>query len=1478
MPKFLDDIIISSGGHIVPSADSTVDIGNTSSLDFRTLYIREIDIHNQRFRLDYSGTIARLQDHSSVGDGFQFLHLGTEILRLGNGTSTTATFAGDVRLPASGKLYLWTGHNANYLMYDEWVASASSGMTIQNSAATGEIYLKSGNALTLTLDDSQNATFAGDVNVGGFTDSGTSALNLRAGGEHDTKLGLFESSENYGFSLNYDGGDNRLYIKRHDNSAGGTAVLSFQRYDDIAHFAGNVNFSSNKGLTWAGSHSVRVESNILKMAASSGIQLQNNTTVIGNLTIPEYIYHTSDSNTLIGFPGNDRVILHAGGNSNLELVSNGVAIRYNGGTKLQTVSAGVDISGNLTTSATATFNSSHTSIITTGSGTSHTQGAIQLRSGTTDTPSARGQGVFMFNEGKDTTWYMGTRYQNADEWQVGRATGTSVNTEGAQDANAFLQIDNAGNATFAGGLTVAGNTVKGYATGTRTINSTSYTMIGTVDGDRLASVIELTLTGTSNNVVIGASFEITVMHSQDIFVKSMNGDYKDIKIKITSNNNEDFSIEAMHTATATDTPLEVCIFPKAGETCVVTGTDPGYSGLEHEHTAFEGTCFSANDNSNTGHRVLVNGELEASALDINGNADISGTLDVAGVATLANVGYLGDGLGSVQYTLKSANNGTGTIDFGDVADVNIGRLQYNHVNDSFLIRTNNATALTLDSSQKATFAGDLTVTGTDIRTGSSNGLDLGDDSSILTIGRTNEIWTQQDVDADATLYLNYRGYNAASSRFRSFDIRDGKAGQIALFNGTDKSTTFGGGLTIPDYINHASDSGTKFGFSANDTFVVRTGGAVRLTVNDTAATFAGELEATSLDINGNADISGTLTGGRVFAKSYYQGATTVGFLIETSIVTNNYAMIHGTIKLEQFNNSTFQTIEFSATLLNNGSITTKAGVANIAITIKLFNYNSVWYIWVPQTTTYTTCTAYVSTANSYQGQIESFNEVVSVQGGAVPSSGVTNSTDLVALVKATTAYVDAKTWNGNDITSGVVASAYLDSDTMHLGVNQTVTNHKKFSDDKYITFGDGNDMRIFHDTSGAGPVNRINSAIALKIADQQSASVTIGKEDSSSGAGDATDVVIANKLTVNGDFVAKGEMIIETTTNLAIKDSVITVNDGSTGTPSEGDDIGIMFERGNAGNVFMGWDESIDKFIFVQTDTDAQAATGLPTNGLVYSTEGANMLTLLAGSFQAISEMTIAGNNVLHTASGTNTFPTLNQNTTGSSGSCTGNALTASSATIASKVTINSGFSGTYPMLVEVESSGIIYNNTNVTFNGTSNTLTSPIFAGNLTGNVTGNVTGNTSGSSGSCTGNAASVTNGVYTTGDQSIAGKKTFTGPTTLEQTLFYDKSAGSLDTTGFACAGLSSGGNGASATFVFECGGGAGNSYQRIVYNCWSVQGTWNTSKSVDEGGNKFDVTASANGSTITFTFKSRSGTQYYTPRVHVQAMGQSIVTTY
>jgi hypothetical protein len=112
-----------------------------------------------------------------------------------------------------------------------------------------------------------------------------------------------------------------------------------------------------------------------------------------------------------------------------------------------------------------------------------------------------------------------------------------------------------------------------------------------------------------------------------------------------------------------------------------------------------------------------------------------------------------------------------------------------------------------------------------------------------------------------------------------------------------------------------------------------------------------------------------------------------------------------------------------------------------------------------------------------------------------------------------------------------------------------------------------------------------------------------------------------------------------------------------------------------------------------------------------------------------------------------------------------------------------------------------------------------------------------------------------------------------------ITYHKSAGSLDTTGYAVAGLTSypTGNGASAGFTFTCFGHTGK-YQKIVYSCYNAAGTWNTQKVIDEGTNDFDVVASANGSTVTFTFKSRSGTKNYTPRVSVEAFGSSINNTY
>jgi hypothetical protein len=140
------------------------------------------------------------------------------------------------------------------------------------------------------------------------------------------------------------------------------------------------------------------------------------------------------------------------------------------------------------------------------------------------------------------------------------------------------------------------------------INSSTYTMIATVNGDNLASIIQMTMTGTSANVVFACTFDITVNHSQDIHVKSMNGDYTEVTLRITSNNNEDYSIEAKHNGSTTTT-AEVCIFPLADEIITPTTTDPGYTGAEYEHTAVEGWRFGGEDGNVESSNVVVDGNV-----------------------------------------------------------------------------------------------------------------------------------------------------------------------------------------------------------------------------------------------------------------------------------------------------------------------------------------------------------------------------------------------------------------------------------------------------------------------------------------------------------------------------------------------------------------------------------------------------------------------------------------------------------------------------------------------------------------------------------------------------------------------------------------------------------------------------------------------------------------------------------------------------
>jgi hypothetical protein len=210
-------------------------------------------------------------------------------------------------------------------------------------------------------------------------------------------------------------------------------------------------------------------------------------------------------------------------------------------------------------------------------------------------------------------------------------------------------------------------------------------------------------------------------------------------------------------------------------------------------------------------------------------------------------------------------------------------------------------------------------------------------------------------------------------------------------------------------------------------------------------------------------------------------------------------------------------------------------------------------------------------------------------------------------------------------------------------------------------------------------------------------------------------------------------------------------------------------------------------------------------------------------------------------AAGTPTFravvaadiPTLNQNTTGSSASCTGNAATA---TTASNATTAGGFTpsataGTANRIVVADSGGYINNNY---FNSTDNVATGMTYVmGKFGDNYLRSATAatvatfisgqtmNISGSSTSCSGNAATATTATNVSGGTASVTTLTTSSTVTLNggtaNTIPYLNASKVLTTGNLSYNGASSGASYSGATYLgfYQIASDASSSVYRAIY---------------------------------------------------------------
>ena len=129
--------------------------------------------------------------------------------------------------------------------------------------------------------------------------------------------------------------------------------------------------------------------------------------------------------------------------------------------------------------------------------------------------------------------------------------------------------------------------------------------------------------------------------------------------------------------------------------------------------------------------------------------------------------------------------------------------------------------------------------------------------------------------------------------------------------------------------------------------------------------------------------------------------------------------------------------------------------------------------------------------------------------------------------------------------------------------------------------------------------------------------------------GTLTSLTTSGNLVVGGNLTVTGSTTTTSSTNTTIADRLIELGTGTTGTPAN--DMGIVLERGDSNNAFIGWDESTDKFT-VGTGTFTGASTGdltITTGTLVANLEG-NVTGNLTGTASAIADNSVTSAKIVN--------------------------------------------------------------------------------------------------------------------------------------------------------------------------------------------------------------------------------------------------------
>jgi hypothetical protein len=451
---------------------------------------------------------------------------------------------------------------------------------------------------------------------------------------------------------------------------------------------------------------------------------------------------------------------------------------------------------------------------------------------------------------------------------------------------------------------------------------------------------------------------------------------------------------------------------------------------------------------------------------------------------------------------------------------------------------------------------------------------------------------------------------------------------IAGTLGVTGNTTFTGNLTVngnttigdadTDTVTVTADVASPLIPSADDTYDLGAVGSEwrNLYVDGTAN--IDSLIADTADINGGT-IDGTAIGGSTPAAGAFttisasgtatlSGNTTVGGTLGvTSAATLSGALtVAGTATLN------------GNTIIGNAAtdtVTVTADVASNLIpsadnTYDLGASGSEWKdLYIDGTANIDSLVA--DTADINGGTIDG-----ATIGGASAAAGT--FTDLTSSGTSTHATVDI---NGGNIDGTIIGAASVAAIT-----GTTVTATTNFVGD--IT-GDvtGNVTGNVSGNLTGDVTGNVTGNVSGNVTGNVTGDLT-GNVTATTGTSSFAAVSTSGNVTIGGDLTVNGTTTTISTTNTVVEDALIELGNGTTGSPTN--DAGIVIERGDEANAFIGFDESADKFT-VGTGSFTGASTGdltITTGTLVANIEG-NVTGDLTGNADTATALetprTIAG-------------------------------------------------------------------------------------------------------------------------------------------------------------------------------------------------------------------------------------------------------------